>query len=118
MIENQDLEELRDTQLSSVNVGLGSITIQFGTGAHILIQCPFEVYGIDAQQLGNGELPESAALLFKFLNKKVSFVELDKMLSLRLDFEGGLRLRIVPIQDGLEAYVLTTRYGVCPVICF
>jgi len=116
MIENMDLDELRQTQLTSVTVGLGSIVIQFGTGAHILVQCPFEVSDGGLHQSGHGETPSSAVVLFKLLNHRTDLVELDREKILCLHFEGDLTLRIVPKTDGLESYVLATRHGICPVI--
>lgn len=116
MIENIDLDEFRQTQLTSVTVGLGSIIIQFGTGAHILVQCPFEISDGGLHWSGHGETPDSAAVLFKLLNHRTDLVELDQEMTLCLHFESDLTLRIVPQTDGLESYVLTTRHGICPVI--
>ena len=34
---------------------------------------------------------------------------------LTLTFEDYKLLRIVPERNGLESYVITTRYGICPI---
>ncbi|WP_321941867.1 hypothetical protein [Paraburkholderia tropica] len=35
---------------------------------------------------------------------------------LTLSFGGSKFLRVVPERNGLESYVITTRYGICPVV--
>ncbi|MCY1184034.1 hypothetical protein D9M73_246950 [compost metagenome] len=81
----------------------------------MLVQCPFisEIQG--HKQQGHGEHVGTSKLLFEFLNNQVENVSLEEGGALVLKFKGLKSLRIVPECDGLESYVLSTRFGICPV---
>ncbi|WP_429540155.1 hypothetical protein [Pseudomonas fluorescens] len=115
MFDVKDLMELEAAVLSGVTVGVGSQVLIFGTGATVLIQCPFECEGQDGVKLGHGEDVSTAAILFEFLNQQVKHAFLEEEEVLVLKFEGLKCLKIVPERNGLESYVLTTRFGICPV---
>lgn len=116
MIDKTDVAEFKSTLLTGVTVGVGSQILVFANGANIMIQCPF-ICGSEGQMTqGHGEDPASAVILFDFLNGQVKDVLLEEEGSLLLKFGGQKFLRIIPEDNGLESYVVSTRLGVCPVM--
>jgi hypothetical protein len=49
------------------------------------------------------------------LNRRVKEAGLEKGEKLVVTFDDRKLLEIIPEENGLESYVLTTRYGICPV---
>ncbi|OZI32947.1 hypothetical protein CEG14_18915 [Bordetella genomosp. 1] len=115
MINEADLSELQSTVLTGVTVGIGSQILMFGNGATVLIQCPFKSEIQGKKLHGHGERPHTSELLYDYLNHQVTSASLQDGGVLVLEFERRRWLRIVPERDGLEAYVISTRHGICPV---
>lgn len=115
MIEDRDLAELRYTLLTGITVGIGSLILVFVSGAQILVQCTFECIEGDVTRLGHGEDISTSPILFGYLNQRVERAVMDSDAVLTLWFGESKFLRIVPERNGLESYVITTRYGICPV---
>jgi len=115
MIEDRDLAEFCHTIFRGVTVGVGSLVLLFGSRAQVLIQCAFECVDGNSIRLGHSEDVKSSSILFDCLNHVVEGANLDHDDVLTLNFDDGKRLRIVPERNGLESYVITTRYGICPV---
>jgi hypothetical protein len=115
MIEDRDLAELCHTLLTGVTVGIGSLILVFVSGAQILVQCAFECIEGDVTSFGHGEDVSTSPILFSYLNHGVESAVMDRDAVLTLSFEDSKSLRIVPERNGLESYVITTRYGICPV---
>jgi hypothetical protein len=115
MINESDLEELRSAVLTGVTIGVGSQVLIFGNGVTVLVQCPFKCDSEGGQRWGHGEEAATGVQLFDFLNHKVERVYLDVGGVLSLDFGSVGSLVIVPDLNGLESYVLTTRFGISPV---
>lgn len=115
MINEADLAELKLAVLSGITVGVGSQVLIFSNGVTILIQCPFVCEEQGQRKWGHGEQFDTSVTLFGFLNDGVeeAFLEIGGELLLR--FNSCKSLRIVPEPNGLESYVLTTRFGICPV---
>jgi hypothetical protein len=116
MIEEKDLAEFCATILTGVIVGIGSLVLLFANGAHVLIQCTFECIERGNVHLGHGEQVTDSSLLFEYLNHTVESAELENESVLILNFDDGKYLRIIPERNGFESYVVTTRFGICPVI--
>lgn len=116
MIEERDLAEFSKTILTGITVGSGSLVLLFANGAHVLVQCPFELLEQGTIRHGHGEHTVDSTLLFGYLNCTVESAAIDDGSILTFNFECGRRLRIVPERNGFESYVITTRYGICPVI--
>ncbi|MGY2262202.1 hypothetical protein [Pseudomonas sp. SDO55104_S430] len=114
MINESEMEELRSAVLTGVTVGVGSQVLIFGNGVSVLIQCPFKCDSKGSERWGHGEEVATASLVFDFLNHKVDSAY-DEGGVLTLDFAGVGSLVIVPDSNGLESYVLTTKFGVTPV---
>jgi hypothetical protein len=66
--------------------------------------------------MGHGEEVATAPLFFNYLNHKVERAYLAAGEVLVLDFGGEESLAIFPDLNGLESYVLTTKFGVSPVL--
>lgn len=115
MINEADLAELKSALLVGVTVGIGSQVLIFGNGATVLIQCPFKCDNQGREQWGHGEQVYTSALFFDFLNNQVESASLEEGEILVLKFESLRSLRVVPERNGLESYVITTRFGICPV---
>lgn len=115
MIDNKELSELSAAMLTGVTVGVGSQILLFGTGASLVLQCPFKCEIRGDVRWGHGEEISTCMLLFDFLNCYVekAFVRDGK---LELDFGGVGCLTIVPERNGLESYVLNTQFGITPVL--
>jgi hypothetical protein len=116
MIEEKDLAEIRTSVLIGVTVSVGSLTLLFSSGAHLLIQCPFECDYQGRISVGHGEQLATAPLLFECLDHVVENTDFDANLILTVSFDGGSSVKIEPEANGLESYVLTTRFGICPVL--
>lgn len=116
MIDKTDVAEFKSTLLTGVTVGVGSQILVFANGANIMIQCPFICGSEGLMTQWHGEDPASAVILFDFLNGQVKDVLLEEEGSLLLTFGGQKFLRIIPEDNGLESYVVSTRLGVCPVM--
>jgi hypothetical protein len=116
MIDEADLAELKSTVLTGVTVGVGSQILIFGSGATIIVQCHFCCENAGREQWGHGEEIYTSALLFDFFNHRVEDALLEDGEILVLKFEGEKSLRIIPERNGLESYVVTTRFGICPVV--
>ncbi|WP_338641058.1 hypothetical protein [Burkholderia pyrrocinia] len=116
MIEEKDLAEFCATILTGVTVGVGSLILLFASGAHILVQCSFQCVELGSVCYGHGEQATDSLLLFEYLNHTVESVEFDNESALTLIFADGKHLKIVPERNGLESYVVTTRFGIWPVI--
>jgi hypothetical protein len=116
MINDSDLAELRSAVLTGVTIGVGSQVLIFGNGVTLLIQCPFKSKSKGGERWGHGEDVAAGILFFDFLNHKVESTCLDVGGVLVLDFGDLGSLAIVPDSNGLESYVLTTKYGVSPVL--
>ncbi|RKE24462.1 hypothetical protein B0G76_8350 [Paraburkholderia sp. BL23I1N1] len=116
MIEEKDLAEFCATILTGVTVGIGSLILLFASGAHVLVQCTFQCIERGNVRHGHGEQATDSSLLFEYLNHTVGSAEIDNESVLTLNFEDGKHLKIIPERNGLESYVVTTRFGVCPVI--
>lgn len=114
MIDELDLKELTSAMLVGVTVGVGSQVLIFGNGVTVLMQCPFRC-NKGGEQWGHGEEPATGALVFDFLNHKIERACLEAEGELALDFGEVGSLVIVPDSNGLESYVLTTRFGITPV---
>jgi len=116
MIDEADFAELKSTLLTRVTVGVGSQVLIFGSGATIMVQCHFCCESAGREQWGHGEKIHTSALFFDFFNHRIedALLECGEILVLR--FEGGRFLKIVPERNGLESYVVTTRFGICPVV--
>ncbi|MCJ2371044.1 hypothetical protein [Pseudomonas sp. RGM 3321] len=115
MINEADLAELDSTVLTGVTVGVGSQILIFGSGATVLIQCPFTSETQGRKQQGHGEDVNTSELLFDYLNCQVTSASLEEGAILVLKFEGGKSLRVIPECNGLESYVISTCLGICPV---
>lgn len=116
MINESDLAELRSAVLTGVTIGVGSQVLIFGNGVTVLIQCPFKSNSNGGERWGHGEEVATGLLFFDFLNHKVENACLEVGEVLALDFGSVGSLVIVPDSNGLESYVLTTRFGVSPVL--
>ena len=110
-----DLAELKSAVLTGVTVGVGSQVLIFGNGTTIIVQCPFLCESLGREQWGHGEKIYTSTLFFDFFNCRVEEVSLEDGKVLVLKFEGLKLLKIVPERNGLESYVVTTRFGICPV---
>lgn len=115
MIDDRDLSEFCHTILIGVTVGIGSLVMVFVSGAQILLQCTFECVDGDVVRSGHGEDVSTSPMLFGYLNHRIEVAAMDRDAVLTLNFDDGKSLRIVPERNGLESYVVTTRYGVCPI---
>lgn len=115
MIEERDLAELCHTLLTGVTVGIGSFILVFASGAQILVQCAFECIEGEVARFGHGEDASTSPILFGYLNHSVGSAVMDSDAVLILSFSDSKFLRIMPERNGLESYVITTRYGICPV---
>lgn len=116
MIDELDLAELRSAVLTGVTIGIGSQVLIFENGVTVLIQCPFKSTSNDCERWGHGEEVATSLLVIDFLNQKVESACLEAGGILALDFGSVGSLMIVPDSNGLESYVLTTRFGVSPVL--
>lgn len=116
MINESDLTELRSAVLTGVTIGVGSQVLIFGNGVTLLIQCPFKKNSKSGERWGHGEDVATGILFFDFLNHKVGSACLDVGGILVLNFGDVGSLVIVPDSNGLESYVLTTKFGVFPVL--
>jgi len=115
MINEADLAELKSAVLTGVTVGVGSQVLIFGSGATVIVQCPFLCESLGWEQWGHGEKVYTSTLFFDFFNHRVEEASLEEGEVLVLKFEGVKILKIVPERNGLESYVVTTRFGICPV---
>jgi hypothetical protein len=115
MIEDRDLAELCHTLLTGVTVGIGSFILVCVSGAQLLVQCAFECIEGDVARFGHGEDVSTSPILFGYLNHRIESAVMDSDAVLTLSFDDSKLLRIVPERNGLESYVITTRYGICPV---
>lgn len=116
MIDDRDLGELRHALLTGLTIGVGSIVLVFANGVQILIQCGFECAEGNEIRAGHGEDVASSPMLFGYLDCVVQDAVLDSDSVLTLQFEDGKSLRILPEGNGFESYVVTTRYGISPVV--
>ncbi|NNB17072.1 hypothetical protein [Pseudomonas fragi] len=116
MINDSELAELRSAVLTGVTIGVGSQVLIFGNGVTLLIQCPFKSNGRDGERWGHGEEAATGLLVLDFLNRKVERACLEAGEVLELDFGSAGSLVIIPDSNGLESYVLTTKFGVSPVL--
>jgi len=114
MINEADLEEL-ESVLTGVTVGVGSQILIFGSGATVLVQCPFISETQGKKQQGHGEHVHTSQLFYDYLNSQVIRASIEEQGVLVLEFEEDKLLRIVPEYDGLESYVISSRLGICPV---
>lgn len=114
MIDSSDLNELSGTLFTGITVGVGSQILLFEKGS-ILVQCKYECILADRILIGDGEDVDTALILFPFLNKRVLGVLLGPEGSLLLRFSNGGSVKLIPDDNGLESYVLNTRYGIVPV---
>jgi hypothetical protein len=116
MINKIDLLELETAIFTGVTVGVGSQVLIFGNGVTVLVQCPFACEKLGKIQWGHGEQLGTSTLLFEFLNNRVESALLEEGYTLSLKFAEGSTLKIVPECNGLESYVVTTRFGINPVV--
>lgn len=117
MLEENVLNEFNATMLMGITVGIGSVILIFDSGASLLIQCPFECGNNKDFYQGHGERLETSTLLFRYLGKKtnrVVFSENDGVFRILFEEEGVLT--IISERNGLESYVITTKYGIDPVL--
>ncbi|MGY4494891.1 hypothetical protein [Pseudomonas sp. TE3610] len=114
MIDELELNEFSSTLLTGVTVGIGSQVLIFENGASILIQCPFRCVFKGHEQWGHGEDVSTSVIFFDFLNLKVegALIGEDGVLTMKF---GGDYFVIVPEADGLESYVVNTKFGISPV---
>ena len=115
MIEQRDLAEFKSAILTGVIVGIGSLVLIFDNSVSVLIQCPFACGDEGALKYGHGEHLHSAVVIFELLNRRVKEAGLEKGEKLVITFDDRKLLEIIPEENGLESYVLTTRHGICPV---
>ena len=115
MIEQRDLAEFKSAILTGVIVGIGSLVLIFDNSVSVLIQCPFACGDEGALKYGHGENLHSAVVLFELLNRRVKQAGLEKGEKVVIAFDDRKLLEIIPEENGLESYVLTTRHGICPV---
>lgn len=113
MIDELELNEFIYTLLTGVTVGVGSQVLIFGNGASILIQCPFRCVFKGREQWGHGEDVSTSVIFFDFLNLKAEGALMGEDGVLTVHFGGGYFV-IVPEADGLESYVVNTKFGVSP----
>jgi len=116
VLEDRDLKEFHGAILTGVTVGIGSLILLFENGIHILVQCSFECNKRNIIQQGHGENINTCNCLFSILNYRVHDVTFSDDFILTLQFENGEILRIIPERNGLESYVVTTKYGICPIL--
>jgi len=113
MIDKLELNEFSSAILIGVTVGVGSQVLIFGNGASILIQCPFRCVFEGREQWGHGEEVPTSVIFFDFLNLKVEVALMGEDGVLTMKFGGGYFV-IVPEADGLESYVVNTKFGMSP----
>jgi hypothetical protein len=116
MIDEKDLAEFDAAIFRGVIVGIGSLVLLFAGGIEILVQCPFECTNGKDVHHGHGEQVADNVLLHDYLNHSVKDAKFDGESVLTLTFDDGKRLSIIPERNGLESYVLKTRFEICPVI--
>ena len=116
MITPSELYEFRQSFLTGITVGVGSLIFLFSSGVSILIQCPFK-YGTPDHLLdGHGENLMTSVNLFSFLNHQVVIAEMSENSVFRLVFSNENEICIIPDNSGFESYVITTSQGHYPVI--
>jgi hypothetical protein len=115
MINEEVLADLKSAMLRGVTVGIGSQILIFENGVSILIQCPFMRDIRSKKQWGHGEEISTSVLFFDFFNNRVENALIEDGGILVLRFEGLGSLSIIPELNGLESYVVTTRFGIFPV---
>jgi hypothetical protein len=118
MINESDLTELRSAVLTGVTIGVGSQILIFGNGVTLLIQCAFKRAGKGVARWGHGEKAATSLLIFDFLNHEVVNASFEVEGILVLDFGSLGALEVIPESNGFESYVLTTRFGISPVLVF
>jgi hypothetical protein len=116
MITESELAELRSAILTGVTIGVGSQILTFGNGVSVLIQCPFKSEIKGCERWGHGEEVSTSVVIFDFLNHQVENVRLGDAGVLALDFGDLGALKIIPEPNGFESYVLTTKFGISPVL--
>lgn len=116
MPDNKDLMEFQSALLTGVTVGVGSQILVFDNGVTILIQCSYEFQWQGVIVVGHGEDVTAVTILFSLLNHRVMNVFMGDDGIMTLEFEDTMHLKILPERNGLESYVVTTRFGICPVI--
>lgn len=116
MINESELAELRSAVLTGVTIGVGSQVLIFGNGVIVLIQRPFKSNARGCERWGHGEEAGTGLLMLDFLNRKVEHVCLEAGEVLELDFGSVGSLVVAPDSNGLESYVLTTKFGVSPAL--
>ncbi|WP_434771304.1 hypothetical protein [Pseudomonas entomophila] len=116
MIDEQELEEFGKAILTGVTVGLGSQVLLFGDKLSLIVQCPYRCNRLGIESWGHGENAKTSNLIFGFLNEKVESASCDSDGVLSIFFTGEKSISIVPEKDGLESYVLSSKYGISPVL--
>lgn len=115
MIEIQNLDEFNGSILLGITVGVGSLVFGFSTNVQLIVQCRFELITKEHVESGHGEDPLSSPVLFSCLNKEVIRSSMGFDSVLRLEFDDGNVLKIVPEMGGVEPYVVSTSAGIFPV---
>ena len=111
----EDLEEFKNSILTGVTVGMGSLILQFSSNAYIMMQCDFRVSTEFSIKSGHAEKVDYSPILFQLLNEQVESIEFTSQSTLSLTFSGAKHLEIIPDNSGLEAYTITCRHGIIPV---
>ncbi|CAJ0803720.1 hypothetical protein LMG19083_03933 [Ralstonia psammae] len=118
MIEKADLDEIVGREIIGVAINPYSVSMSFGDNnstGWILIQCDFSLKILGEEHFGSAADQESAAFLKKCLGEKVIGADFGGDSTLSLYFDKGGYLRMIPMKDGLESYVLHTRNGIVPI---
>ncbi|MCH1996198.1 hypothetical protein L7Q78_25705 [Achromobacter xylosoxidans] len=118
MIEARDLGQIIEKRVAKVMVNPASVSLSFGDGGWLLVECGFILKMIGSVVMGSANIPESAAALLCCENQKVNDVRFDGIGLLTIFFENEQFLHLIPERDGLESYVLHTKYGIIPIINF
>ncbi len=117
MLNDKEISELSGALLTGVLTGAGSIVLILSNQSQILIQCDFFIQTREgATEIGHGENPISSVIIFPELNQLIERAHLSKEMELSLYFSNKSMLNIKPERNGMESYVVTTKYGVSPVL--
>jgi hypothetical protein len=116
MIDCGDVKGFEDRILDGVLIGVGSLGLWFSDGAQVVVSCPLLLKEGEGVKIGHGEDPYSSSILFRCLNERVVRASICDHGILRLEFDRGASIEIIPERSGLESYVVIIGGEVIPVL--
>jgi hypothetical protein len=113
VVHGSDGHVIEGQQITRVCFENALVLMTHGGGAHIRVECPFYVSGVEGHariEVDPARPWDHLEVLVRFLYQEIATTEIEESGELRVSFSGG-QVLVCPPYDGFEAWTITLAAG-------